>query len=177
MALTVEDGSGLAGADALVSLDRAQEIVDGLGLAGWPASADDQESAIRRASRWLSTYYRYKGEAVKGRGQGLAFPRSGVVDDQGLAVADDAVPIEMEFATVYGALAEAASPGVLTPTINPGQIAQSEKVGPLAITYRKTDRPRNDLSGADDQRDVLTAIYDHVKGLIERPAFIGFTVA
>jgi hypothetical protein len=178
MALNPEDGTGVAGADSLVSLARAREIADQLGLAGFPAEDPAAEAALRRGSLWLSSYYRWKGERVKGRGQGQAFPRSGAKDGEGLDIPSDEVPVEVERATVYAAIAEAAQAGVLTPEITPGTIAEMEKVGPLQVKYR-TDgaRIQQDLSGVDDQRNILTAIYDQVRGLIDTPVFIGFDAA
>lgn len=177
MALTIEDGSGLPDADSFISAADATALVDDLGLLDWPADPDDQEAALRRGSLWLSTYYRWRGTAVNGRAQALAWPRSGAHDEQGHPVEDDAVPVEVERATVFAAIAEAQAPGALTPTITPNQMAVMEKVGPLTVQYRRGRRPANDMSGIDDARPVLSAIYDQVRGLIETPAFIGVTVA
>lgn len=177
MALTIEDGTGLPNADSFISATDATTLVDDLGLLGWPQDQGDQEAALRRATLWLSAYYRWRGTAVNGRAQALAWPRSGARDEQGNPVEDDAVPVEVVRATVFAAIAEAQAPGALTPTITPNQMAVMEKVGPITIQYRKGNRPANDMSGIDDGRPVLSAVYDQVRGLIEKPAFIGVTVA
>lgn len=177
MALTTEDGTGLPDADSFISAADATQMVADLGLLNWPDDPQDQEPALRRASLWLSTYYRWRGSALNGRSQGLAWPRSGVVDQSGAEVPSDEVPKEVQRATVFAAISEAADPGVLTPTITPNQMAVMEKVGPLTIQYRKGARPSMDMSGVDDARPVLSAVYDQVRGLIEKPAFIGVSVA
>lgn len=177
MAFQTEDGTGLPGANSFLSEADATALVESMGLAGWPADQQERQQALVRASSWLSSYYRWKGSKVKGRDQGLAWPRSGAMDNEGNEVGSEEVPREVQLATLFAAIAEAGAPGALTPTITPNQMAVMEKVGLLTIQYRSGKRSPQDMSGVDDGRPVLSAIYDQIKGLITKPDFVGVTVA
>lgn len=175
MPLTVEDGTCIAAADAFVS--RAA-------FAAWVANyrpdqvttvaADDNatDAAIRRASAWLSVFPRWQGALACGRGlQGLAWPRTGVEDCNGNAVADDEVPAEVEQATYLAALAELVSPGLLGPTITPGRQTKREKVDVIEVEYM-TPQDQGVQGTVDPTltlRPVLTAVEDLLRCLANMP--------
>jgi hypothetical protein len=172
MALTLEDGTCIAAANAFVS--RAA-------LLAWAADyypdltiADDgtTDAAIMRASQWLSTFPDWDGTMTCGRGlQGLAWPRSGVTDCNGDAIPDDEVPTEVEQATFYATVAEIESPGVLTPSMTPGKQTKREKVDVIEVEYM-TPSDQGATSPKDPTetlRPVLTAVYDLLKCLASFP--------
>lgn len=92
MALTVEDGTGIAGADAYVSLVDALTYSTDYGLGDWSAvGVDDaaREKAIRRATEYIDVVYAFISER-KTTTQGLEFPRL----DSNI----DAMPVRLQFA-------------------------------------------------------------------------------
>lgn len=164
MALEVEDGTGLANADAFVSVEGCTEYCEAHGLAGWtevPRSpAADDEAAIRRATSWLSNSFTWQGAKLKGRGQGQAFPRIGVIDEEGNDVPSTEVPIEIVQACCIAAAYERENPGGLTPNVSLIDRVKSEQVASIKVEYVTPP------STADASRPVLLAVVDVISGLL-----------
>lgn len=161
--LTVEDGTGVSDADALVTLAEADAYFTDYGGA-WTGDDADKEAAIRRASAWLSEYFRWNGSRTNGRDQALAWPRSGVTDCDGNKIASDEIPVEVKRATFTAALFELATPFGLTPSITPTGTAKREKVGPLEVEYR--DPEYKGLSSIDNARPVLAKVEDYLRCMV-----------
>jgi hypothetical protein len=177
MALTVEDGSGIAAADSYVSLADASTIATALGLT-FAISGDDEalaEQALRRATLWLDSTYRsrFPGWRTHYRLQGLEWPRQGAYDQNVVPqyIAVDEIPTEIKKATVIAAVREKASAGSLSPDVTPGQIKKSVSVeGAVSVEYAIG------TGGVTDQRPVVTMIDDVLASLlpVERgPALFG----
>lgn len=159
MALTIEDGTGIAGADAYADVTACSAYAVnyyGSSLSGSPA---DKEAAIRRAAAYLSTLP-WKGTRAHGRDQGLAWPRDGVTDCEGYPIASNVVPGEVVAAQHELARAEFQSPGVLTPSASKAKaVVSMEKVDVIQVQY-DTDN----LTGTiDDIRPTVTAAMDKIK--------------
>jgi len=76
MALIVEDGTGVPYADSYVSLTDATAYCTALGHSAWAGAIPaDQESALRRATQYLDTRYRYAGKRITTT-QALEWPRT-----------------------------------------------------------------------------------------------------
>jgi len=107
MALTVEDGTGLAGADSYVSLsDADQYALDHGNPSTWSLLTESQkEEKLRLAAQGLDLEYfgRWLGTR-KETTQALEWPRSEVEDEDGNAVDDDSVPSRIQDAQVELAL-------------------------------------------------------------------------
>lgn len=111
MAFTVEDGTGVAGANSLVDVAFADEYFADRGNTVWAALTTEQkQSALILASDYASTQYQYKGHRASVE-QALAFPRTGVVDPQGQPL--DGIPACVK--RVVSELAVRASSGTLLP--------------------------------------------------------------
>jgi hypothetical protein len=170
MALIVEDGTGKADAQSFVSVSEADTYHEGLGNTGWDspngesASTEDKEKALRRASRFLSDSFKWKGYPVNGRDQNLAWPRFYVSDDEDYGIDSDEIPIEVKRATYEIALLELVTPGTMTPTVTESQRVKREKVGPLEVEYLAT---RTD-AWAD--RPVVTKVIDMISPLLRAGA-------
>jgi hypothetical protein len=134
MALTVEDGTGLANADAYVSLADALAYFTAHGSpAVWTAATDAQrESAIRYATLWIDGRYQWPG-TIRVTTQALAWPRSGVVDGEGRSVAYDSLPQRLVDATCEAALQHLSN--ALNEILARGGGVQSETVGPISVSY------------------------------------------
>jgi hypothetical protein len=172
MALTLEDGSCVPTANAFVS----RSALIAFAADYYPATtvSDDTatDAAIMRASAWLSTFPDWDGSMTCGRGlQGLAWPRTGVTDCNGDEVPDDEVPQEVEMATFVAALAELESPGILTPSITPGQVVKRVKVDVIEEEYMTPrDQGINAMQDAiETLRPVLTAVTDLLRCMATLP--------
>ena len=132
LTLIVEDGTGLADADALVSLSVFQTYcaAKGYALAGFDAETA-QEPAIRRGTTYISNAFAWPGERTTGRVQSLAWPRDDVEDAEGWAVPSDEVPREVRQATCEAAYYELLNPNGLTPAVNLTQQVKSKAIGPI----------------------------------------------
>lgn len=159
MALTVEDGTGLTGADAFISLVYFKAYADKRGRS-YAAYTDTQiEQAIVRATDYMSESFNWAGFKLKERGnsdgeQALAWPRTYVADRNGYDLADDIVPSEVERATAEVALYEMANPNGMQPAYVAHDRVKMEKVASIAVQY---DLSRTDAEGA---RPVLLIVRD-----------------
>jgi hypothetical protein len=161
MALTVETGSGVAGADCYADVTACSAwavAYYGSALAGNTA---DKEAAIRRATAYLDGLA-WKGTRTLGRGQSLAWPRSDVTDCEGLAIASDEIPGELIFAQHVLARAEFQSPGVLSPSVSLAGVNRREKVDVIEVEYDTSRLQGN----AAELRQIVTMAMDKLKCLL-----------
>lgn len=165
MALVVEDGSVVPGANSYVDMTYADAYHLSRNNTAWAEGASspdtDREGALIRATQWLDATYRsrFPGAKVGGRSQSLQWPRTGAVDADGNTIADDEIPTEIMQATCEAALRELSSPGSLSPDYNNSQRVVSEKVGDLAVTY-------SDSASAADMTPVFSIIDGILEGLL-----------
>ena len=142
MALTVEDGTGLANADSYISLVDAETYVTAYepeGLATWTAALDPaKEVALRKATQYLDTTYvnRWKGARILAT-MSLDWPRQNAFAE-GAELANDAVPVRLEQATVEAAVRFLS--GELTADVAAGTgavVSERKELGPLkkSTTY------------------------------------------
>lgn len=133
MALIPEDGSCVPGADTWVSLADANTHFTKYG-GFWTGEDAAKEAALRRAALWLSTAIRWHGKKVCA-GSMLAWPRAGTRDCEGNDIPDDVIPHQVVLAQLAAASVELQSPGILTPSITPGQQVAREKVDVVEVQY------------------------------------------
>lgn len=168
MALIVEDGTGKPDADAFVSVEDCTAYCEAQGLTGWTSAAHspaaDDEAAIRRATRWLSTTFAWKGVRLKGRGQALAFPRIDATDREGEAVPSDEVPVEIVSACCIAATYERENPGALTPSVTMAERVKRERIDVIDTEYFAAP------ATAEAARPVVLAVNDLIGGLISGSA-------
>ena len=163
MVLTVETGAGLSSADAFVSLADMADYAAKNGLTDWTSAADspadDQEAAIRRATRYLSTGFSWKGYKTNGRSQALAWPRADVEDEEGNEIGSDEVPVEVVNACCEIAVRELVTPGYCTPDVVLSDRVKSERVGPVSVEYAAS-------YSVDASRPAILIVQDIVGGLL-----------
>lgn len=167
MALIIEDGTCVPGADSWVSLaDATTHFANYGGL--WTGDDSSKESALRRAALWLSTGIRWNGSKACS-GSMLAWPRTGTADCDGNEIAADAIPQQVIMAQLAAASAELQSPGILTPSITPGQQVRREKVDVIEVEYM-TPKDMGSPDGTYDpltrMRPVLTQVSDYIRCLV-----------
>lgn len=97
---TVEDGSGIADATSYISLEEANDIL-AMNIhisADWAELTDaDKERLLAWASRYLDERARWYGYRVSDT-SGLRWPRTGVIDRDGIVIAPDAIPKQLKIA-------------------------------------------------------------------------------
>lgn len=136
MALTVEDGTGLANADSYLSAADATAYLAAHGNPSAWAGADlaTQEEALRLATQYLDLEYggSWKGFRVRSV-QALDWPRCAVSDRDDFEVASDAVPQQIKDSAAEAASRHLTETGRLMPDIAaPGDIkSEKVKVGPI----------------------------------------------
>lgn len=130
MPLIVEDGTGLANAEAYVSLAGFKAYCDNMGLS-YAGHADAVlEQKLRVAADYIDTAFRYKGRRLIAS-QALEFPRADLADWSGHDV--PGVPARVVKANcelAFKALSEA-----LYADLDRGGKIRSESVGPISVSY------------------------------------------
>lgn len=161
MALIIEDGTNVAGAEAYSSVtDCSAWAVKYYGHA-LTGSNDDKEAAIRRAVAYLDGL-KWKGIRTHGRGQALAWPRAGATDCEGLSIGANDIPPEVIFSQHVFARAEFQSPGILTPSVNLGAVVRREKVDVIEQEF-DTSRMQGTVN---ELRPLLTMALDKIGCLL-----------
>lgn len=135
MALTVEDGTGVVGADSYASLSFANAYwanrPHSSSSTTWSGATDvNKEGALREATSYLDAVY---GQAYRGyrRGnlQGLQWPRTNALDDAGWPLPD--LPMEIQWATVELAVRALGSSLAADADVAGSIKRKREKVGPI----------------------------------------------
>ena len=157
MALIVEDGSIVAGAESYITVADATAYFLARGNAVWAALASDtvREQLLRKATDYMVARYglRWKGERVN-EGQALDWPRSCAYAN-GFLLDSDSVPLKVRHACAE--LAVRASEGDLQPDAGPQ--VKSETVGPISVTYADGARQ------ATVYKDVDAMLSEYVEGM------------
>lgn len=159
MTIVVEDGTGLANADAFVSVAWFRAWADARGKANIDFTDEEIEQAIVRASDYLSESFAWAGYRLNERGaaggrQALAWPRVGVTDKSGYGLPSDEVPAEVQKATAEIVVKELASPGAMAPVYNAQERVKSERFGSVAFEYDMSN------TSAHSARPVILAVMD-----------------
>lgn len=139
MALIVEDGSVVAGAESFASVAFADTYHSNRANASWAAlSTAVKEASLRKATDYMQQVYRLRWKGTRaGTVQVLDWPRFGVfVEDVAYAgfpyyVGVNVIPAEVQNACAE--LALKASTAALAPDIEREVV--HEKIGPLEAEY------------------------------------------
>ena len=124
MALTIEDGSGVASADSYQDLAAARQLSINYGVS-LPVDDDEAETALRQGYLNLNTHEtKLQGCRVYAVQTGI-FPRKYVFAN-GFLVPSDSIPDDIKLAQLYAASAIAG--GVDTNAVDNGQSLKSFNV-------------------------------------------------
>ena len=139
MSLTIEDGTGVAGANSYVTADEFRAYADARGLAASFSSDDTTLEPYLIDAVDIIESYRARFQGVKTDSDNpLQFPRSGVFID-GTEIDDDVIPQELTNAQCQYAL-ESLNGNSLMPNrlvADSGAVVE-ETVGPITVKYDKT---------------------------------------
>ena len=154
MALIVEDGTIVTGAESYISVADADAYFLARGNAAWAAltPAATKEAALRKATDYMTGRYglRWKGERVSEL-QALDWPRlwcerRNVINGAFPLYWDDTtVPVAVQRACAE--LAVRASAGELVPDV--GAQVKSETVGPISVVYADGARQSDSYRAID----------------------------
>lgn len=146
MALIVEDGTGLADAEAYIAVADADTYFAARGNATWAALTTEQkEQALRKGADYMGATYglRWKGERTV-ETQALDWPRE-CVYAFGVLVDSDEVPVAVQRANAELAV-RASAADLLS---DAGAQVLSEQVGPIAVTYAPGARQQTRFEAVD----------------------------
>jgi hypothetical protein len=148
MALTVEDGTIIAGAESYISVADASTYHSNRGNAAWAALSTDaiREQCLRKATDYMVQAYRDRWQGARyDEDQALDWPREGVVRDS-WEVGHDEVPTEVKNACAE--LALKAATVSLAPDLTQGVV--SEQVGQIKVEYDKNSPQRTRYAAIDN---------------------------
>jgi len=137
MALIVENGTGLAGAESYASVADCALYATNRGFTFPATPVPAAEQALRRATEWIDATYRgrFSGVRVNDRDQALEWPRSYALDIDGYSIDGFSVPKEVFWATCEAAIRELATPGSMSPDLERGGGIKSLEAGSVGIEY------------------------------------------
>jgi len=129
----VEDGTGLAAANSLISVADADLIDENFtSSALWVAATDAvKQNSLREATRYLNYHYSWCGYKVD-PDQGCQWPRYETIDEDDNAIDSDIVPQRVEEACVYLAVKVLDGDTLLPDFTNESKVKKTKEViGPL----------------------------------------------
>lgn len=140
MALTVEDGTGKAGAESYASVATADTYLAARGYTLWATMSEaEREQALRRATEYMEGAYGLKWQGYRRTDtQALAWPRYDVPkpDTDGYYYDDDEIPAAVVNACCM--LAFKAASGELAEDLDAP--VTEETVGPITVRYAQGAR-------------------------------------
>lgn len=132
MALVIEDGTQVAGANSYVTVAEAKAFAAARGASGFPTADLEVQTLLILAMDYLeSKRGDYKGTKTS-PSQALQYPRIGSSVD-GVEIADNIIPIELKNAQMQLAI-EASEFGDLSPSSD-GYAIAVEKVDVIEVQY------------------------------------------
>jgi len=146
MALIVEDGTVVAGAEVYADLDYINSYLAGKGYTSWnPLSEFDQESAARRAMSFIDGFD-FLGSRSSDT-QTLEFPRVEIYYPSGIEMLG-IIPTELKNAFCEATYVESVSAGSLFPSTSDLSLKR-RKVGSIEREFFKT------TAGVNSQQPII----------------------
>jgi hypothetical protein len=137
MAFTVEDGTGVEGANTYITLEEAEAYFFDRNIP-WPTRDIEvqRQGEIVIATTYVDSKYSWPGTR-KSRSQGLQWPREDATDREGHEIAENSVPIEVKNAVCEAVLVYSE----LNLALDRGGMIASVTVGPISETYMNGASP------------------------------------
>lgn len=155
MALVVEDGSIVSGADSYISLSDARTLAAKYGYE-LPSDDTEAEAALRNGAMYIGIQEQYLCGRRVSAAQSLSFPRTGI-SLYGFTVGNNVIPDQVKLAQVAAAVEYGKGTDVRASS--DGRITTMERVEG-AVTVQYAD---NGITGATI---TITAAMDALKPLI-----------
>lgn len=138
MALIIEMGEGVSGAESYTSVSQFRTYANARGYEIGPYSDDEIEQAARRGTAYIDATFssRFLGYRTGAGSQALEFPRTGIYDAAGYAIAPYSIPVELIRATCEATWIEVVTPGALTKPIKAGGgVVKRVKAGSVEVEF------------------------------------------
>ena len=131
--LIVEDGTGVANANAYINTDYADTYLSSLGISAWDNySVPVKEKAIIEATQTIDLVYNFSGVVTKDD-QDLEFPRTDCYDKKrNIFLPPSIIPVNLKNATAELAYTRISSNEALIESSG-SEILKREKVGSLEV--------------------------------------------
>lgn len=147
MALIIEDGTGVSGANTYASLATVDSYCSDRAYEAWTGNDDIKNASILRGMAYVESFF-YKGKKVASD-QALKWPRSGMTDEDGYTVDEDAIPLNLKYAVSEAAFREIQNPGTLQADLTSG--IKKEKIAfDFETEYFPGAPAQKILPGVDD---------------------------
>lgn len=134
---------GGANANSFMTRARADALAaDMLYIAGWTAASSAQkDQALVSATQQITAVTCWTGGVATGT-QALPWPRTGMVNRNGAAIANDVIPLELEMATLAAANLLLTS-GANIPGENEAAVQGLDRVkaGPIEVAFKDDIMP------------------------------------
>lgn len=145
MTLVVEDGTGKTNAESYQSVSAADTYFSNLANTSWTGTTAVKEAALRKATLYLDSTYRWIGDIFSVE-QSLNWPRTSVYDSQGRDLAET-VPLNLKNACAELALISLTTD--LFPLVDNSNYVKREKVGTLEVEYKDNSPSRKQFPFVD----------------------------
>lgn len=169
MALILEDGTGVVGANSYVSVSEAGQWFTDTGRGSqWSVLlTPEKEAALVNGTMYTEQLYSltFQGSRLS-REQGLSWPRSGVYLD-GEQIPEDEIPVELKRAVMEYGLTSSSTP--LLPDPGSGSVKRTrEKVGPIETETEFTDSGTESVQSRPSGDTWITPLLKSVRGRVIR---------
>lgn len=155
MSFIVEDGTGLATANAYISVADCDTYQAEFIRNDWASLSNDlKELYIKQATKWIDNNYSFDG-TKNSREQALSFPRTYCYDKDGYLIDSDIVPKEIENATCEVAYLYVSNSSVFD---TPERLTRKEKVDVLEVEYIENQSEVNNFLEIDQ---ILTGLINN----------------
>lgn len=136
MAFTLEDGNGLASANSYASVEEYKDFASLRVGASIPADDADIEKALATATSWIDTNFEtsfrgYRQFTI----QALAFPRAGLIGDDGVELPLGYMPPALIKATCILAAEAAKGDPLYTNASGAARVITEDSIGPIVKKY------------------------------------------
>ncbi|MCK4778404.1 MAG: hypothetical protein KAS39_08475 [Actinomycetia bacterium] len=155
MALIIEDGSGVAGANSFITAVSAGTYLNGRSATWASASTTEQENALFYGGQYLNSL-NWKG-AKMDRDQSMIWPRHSVYDEDNYLMDYDKIPYNVSAAQVEAAVYNLDGYDLFE-TVKPGDRIKRKKIDVLEKEF---------FSGAYTKRTRFDVIDGLLRGLLE----------
>lgn len=165
MAFLLEDGTGIAGANAYIAIAFADAYFLDRQVSGWDGDTTQKNAAIIKATDWVEKRFgrKFRGDKASSA-QGLQWPRDNACDDAGNEWL--LVPAPLEQAVAEYALRAIAADLVDDPTLGAGT------TGPLTYDRKRVEgavEVEKRYAETGQQRGINSALVNE-SGIPEYPA-------
>lgn len=133
MALIVEDGSIVTGAESYLSVADADTYWSNRNVANWDGSTTNKEAALRIATQFIDATYEFESY-IQTATQALKWPRGGFTGKSGRDYYSNTVPQCVKDATAELAR-EWVTNGAFVPNLDRGGDIKKVKAGSVEVEY------------------------------------------